>query len=119
MSGKRPPQPVRAEELHTVIQVAEYLQIARGTVYKLIAAGDLPARRVGGSIRVAKRDLLDYVFRVPEQQPLPKARGPQASHSLAPLYQDPANLIDMSVWEKSNQAMRKRKGIPEPVQVAK
>lgn len=115
---KRPPNPVRAEDLHTVAQVAEYLQVARSTVYGLIARGELLHRRIGGSIRVAKKDLLDYVFRVPEHKPLAPA-GTPGRKSTAALYQDPRNLIDMSVWDKGRAAMRRRKGIPEPDRVAR
>lgn len=38
-------------------EVAEFLCIHKNTVYKLIKRGDLPAFRVGKSLRIARRDL--------------------------------------------------------------
>jgi excisionase family DNA binding protein len=62
-------EPVAAEEplpdILTVEQAAHYLQISRSALYKLIEAGRIPHRRIGGeqkgSIRFSKRQLLDWV----------------------------------------------------------
>ena len=41
----------------------EALGIGRTTFYKLVASGELPARRVGTKIwRIAKKDLISYVL---------------------------------------------------------
>ena len=47
----------------TVLEVAEYLSIARSTAYDLISSGDLKAKRFGKSrriIRVHVEELLRY-----------------------------------------------------------
>jgi excisionase family DNA binding protein len=52
----------RVPELLTVREVAELLRVSTMTVYRLIRAGELPAKRVGGRLlRVQDCDLRDYV----------------------------------------------------------
>lgn len=41
----------------TPAEAAELLRIQRDTVYRLIEAGDLPARRIGGQWRIPKAEL--------------------------------------------------------------
>lgn len=40
-----------------VPEVAEVLRIARGRAYELVASGELPAVRIGRSVRVNRREL--------------------------------------------------------------
>ncbi len=47
----------------TVPQVATVLAVNRATVYRLIDAGDLHCYRVGGSVRVGKHHLAEYLAR--------------------------------------------------------
>jgi excisionase family DNA binding protein len=42
-------------------QVAEYLQVSRATVYRLIRAGELDAVRVGRSYRVRREALQEFL----------------------------------------------------------
>jgi excisionase family DNA binding protein len=49
-------------ELLTVAEVAAVLRVSRATAYRLIEAGELPAHRVGGSIRIDKAELLSSVL---------------------------------------------------------
>ena len=41
--------------------VSEQTTIPRSTLYTLIARGDLPAIRLGRSVRISERDLLDFI----------------------------------------------------------
>lgn len=47
--------------LYKVKEVAEMLGIGRSKAYDLIRAGDIPAVRVGSSLRVRGEDVLAYV----------------------------------------------------------
>ena len=40
-----------------VPEVAEFLRIARGRAYELVASGDIPAVKIDRSVRVSRRDL--------------------------------------------------------------
>lgn len=42
-------------------QVAERLAVSRMTIYRLIHTGELPAHRVGRSIRIRERDFDAYL----------------------------------------------------------
>ncbi len=42
-------------QLMTVNEVAQALRVSRATVYRLVNSGALPGRRVGKSVRVARR----------------------------------------------------------------
>ena len=65
-------------ELLTVAEAAEFLKLAKHTVYRLVASGEIPASRIGGSVRVDRAELFaavaakPIVVRVPEEN-----RGPQ------------------------------------------
>jgi len=50
-------------EVLTIPQVAERLKVSRNTVYRLIAAGELPAVTVSSLQRVSEADLQAYVER--------------------------------------------------------
>ena len=47
-------------ELVTVKQVAEMMQVSRGTVYNLINSGDLRAKRVRNVVRLNRDEVLAY-----------------------------------------------------------
>jgi len=48
-------------ELFTVAEVAEVLRVSRATAYRLVESGELPASRIGGSIRISRDDLLAVI----------------------------------------------------------
>jgi excisionase family DNA binding protein len=50
-------------KLLTVAQAAEALNVSTKTVYRAIAAGELPVSRLGRAIRIALSDLEAYVNR--------------------------------------------------------
>lgn len=52
---KRDPSAVRAVRLMTLREVAEYLRVHPGTVYRLVKSGQLPAARVGRDLRFDTR----------------------------------------------------------------
>jgi excisionase family DNA binding protein len=54
------PQHARARFL-TVAEVASVLRVSNMTVYRLIAAGELPAIRVGKSYRLREDDVDKYL----------------------------------------------------------
>ena len=57
-----PPTRARmAPRLLTVRAIAERLQVAEKTIRRLIAAGELPAHRIGGCVRVSEDDLLVFL----------------------------------------------------------
>ncbi|PKM77400.1 MAG: DNA-binding protein [Firmicutes bacterium HGW-Firmicutes-15] len=49
------------DQIMTVSQVADYLQISEITTYKLIQEEKLPAFKVGRHWRVVKADLKDFI----------------------------------------------------------
>ncbi|CAN5489115.1 hypothetical protein BH18ACT1_BH18ACT1_17530 [soil metagenome] len=49
------------ERLLTVQEVAAQMRVSSMTVYRLIKAGDLRARRIGHSYRLRATDVEDYV----------------------------------------------------------
>jgi excisionase family DNA binding protein len=49
------------QPLLTVVQTAQRLNISRRTAYDLIAAGELPAYRVGGALRLSPRAVADWL----------------------------------------------------------
>jgi excisionase family DNA binding protein len=50
-------------------EVAKVLRVGRNQAYELIRQGLLPSFRIGCRIRVAKRALLDFVYRQGEKPP--------------------------------------------------
>lgn len=91
------------DELHTVRETAVLLKVCSTTVYRLIAEGCLRHSRVGRQIRVRKSDIQDYLNTPPPLRGRPLETAP-----------DPARVVDMSVWQKSDAAMRRRKGLDAP-----
>ncbi|WP_181347971.1 helix-turn-helix domain-containing protein [Thalassobacillus sp. CUG 92003] len=49
------------QEIMTVSQVAEYLQISEVTTYKLVQEGRIPGFKIGRHWRVRKEDLREYI----------------------------------------------------------
>jgi excisionase family DNA binding protein len=57
----RKPRAENPEDVFTVEQVADYLQLNKMTVYKYIREGKLPASRIGKSYRVRNSDLAVFL----------------------------------------------------------
>jgi excisionase family DNA binding protein len=51
----------RPARLLTVTEVAQALRVSNMTVYRLVSAGDLPALRVGRSVRLRAADVESYL----------------------------------------------------------
>ena len=45
---------------YSVKEVADYLGISRSTAYEIIGAGNLPAKKFGGSVKVSREAILAY-----------------------------------------------------------
>lgn len=45
----------------TVAEVAEMMRVSKMTVYRLVHSGELPAVRVGRSLRVPERAVAEYL----------------------------------------------------------
>lgn len=56
-----PPAPQNAPAIMTVTEAAAYLRVSEQDVRDLIDAGKLPAARVGGEYRIARRAVDDYL----------------------------------------------------------
>ena len=41
--------------------ISELLDLHPNTIYRLLQSGKLPARKVGGSWRISKKDLVDFI----------------------------------------------------------
>lgn len=48
-------------EFLSVEQVADQLAVSRMTIYRLVERGELPAHRIGRSIRIRERDFDNYL----------------------------------------------------------
>ncbi len=51
----------RPARLLTVTEVAQALRVSNMTVYRLVSAGELPALRVGRSVRLRAADVESYL----------------------------------------------------------
>jgi putative molybdopterin biosynthesis protein len=47
--------------LLSVAETAQLLRVSRATAYRLIDRGDLPAHRVGGSLRIDRDELREWL----------------------------------------------------------
>jgi excisionase family DNA binding protein len=47
--------------LLSVAETAQILRVSKATTYRLISAGELPAHRIGASLRVDRDELRDYI----------------------------------------------------------
>jgi excisionase family DNA binding protein len=56
-------RPENEQEFISLNQLQKILGIGRTKAYDLVTSGDLPAVRIGRSIRVDKRDLSDWLER--------------------------------------------------------
>ena len=66
------PTPPESRRLLTVSDVAKRLQLSIASIYTMVAAGTLPALRVGngrGSIRFRETDINDYLAGCAVRQP--------------------------------------------------
>ena len=50
-----------SNDLMTTKELAEYLQLDRMTIYKLLKAGDIPANRVGHHWRFLRSDIDEWI----------------------------------------------------------
>lgn len=57
----QPPPPRIPEKHWTVKDIATELNVSKMTIYRLIERGDLGAKRIGRSVRVAASDLERYL----------------------------------------------------------
>ena len=48
--------------LLTVPEVAQFARVSPASIYRLINRGEIPAVRIGGSLRVRRADLFEYLF---------------------------------------------------------
>jgi len=56
-----PGLPIPDEPLFTITEVAEALRVSKMTIYRLVHSGELPAMRIGRSIRVPSANLRTYL----------------------------------------------------------
>lgn len=52
---------LRNEGLHTISEVQSQLSIGRSKAYELVAKREIPAVRIGRSLRIRKEDLDRYI----------------------------------------------------------
>ncbi|RRN78278.1 DNA-binding protein [Pseudoxanthomonas sp. SGD-10] len=50
-----------SEEIFTLEEVAAYLKVGKRTVYRLVAAQELPAFKVGGSWRFRRQEIDQWI----------------------------------------------------------
>ncbi|RWZ52166.1 DNA-binding protein [Halobacillus fulvus] len=51
----------KEQEIMTISQVADYLQISEVTTYKLVQEGRIPGFKIGRHWRVRKEDLREHI----------------------------------------------------------
>jgi excisionase family DNA binding protein len=72
----------------SVRQIAEWLNVSQDAVYKLVQAGELPDRRVGGQIRIPASFVRDYLERNTtmreraQRQPAQRPSSPEVQATL-------------------------------------
>jgi len=54
-------QETGAPDILTIDQAAEYLQLSRATIYRLINESDVPVKRIGERYRFSRRRLLEWI----------------------------------------------------------
>ena len=69
--------------LLTIDEVAETLRVSKATVYRLVRTGELPASRVGPSIRVSEADLIDFLHKNMVEGPI-ACRDPRRGKKTRP-----------------------------------
>ena len=55
------PPRISEDEILTIKQVADYLKVTERTIYKLAAAKQIPAFKVGGSWRFSHADIDSWI----------------------------------------------------------
>ena len=58
--------PLAADEWLTLAEVAQYLRLSTRTVSRMIKSGRLPAKRVGGAVRIARSELMTMLATLPQ-----------------------------------------------------
>lgn len=48
------------DEILTIHELSDYLKLNEKTAYRLVAKGDIPGFKVGGSWRFRKKDIVDW-----------------------------------------------------------
>lgn len=48
------------DDIFTIHELAEYLKLNEKTAYRLVANGEIPGFKVGGSWRFRRTDILDW-----------------------------------------------------------
>lgn len=69
-----------AEEILTLKEVAQYLKLAEKTAYRLVANGELPGFKVGGSWRFKSQDIEHWIAERKsniEERKAPTGRSPK------------------------------------------
>jgi excisionase family DNA binding protein len=58
------------DNILTVPQVAEYLQISKSKLYLMIRRGEIPHVKIGKNVRIFESDLIEWLEknRMPQQQ---------------------------------------------------
>ncbi len=103
----------------TVVQVAEYLQVNKLTVYRYIRSGELPAVRLGRGLRVLQEDLDRFLAarRVPAAGPAAAATV-RAKRSLPqPIFQG-ATLAERWPHTADPRSTRRTLEYPQPLEMA-
>jgi excisionase family DNA binding protein len=62
------------QEILTISQIAEYLQISEPTTYKLVQEGEIPGFKIGRHWRVKKVDLSDFIERLKKGEEIESKR---------------------------------------------
>jgi excisionase family DNA binding protein len=62
----------------TIKEIAEYLKVTERTIYRLAAAKQMPAFKIGGSWRFSRQDI-DGWIKQQSQQPLASSEGTNES----------------------------------------
>ncbi len=57
------------EPLLSVSEAAELLRVSKATAYRLVQAGELPALRVGHSLRIDREELNAWLYGVNREDP--------------------------------------------------
>lgn len=67
------PRPGDKGEVFTLREVADFLKVTERTIYRLAAAKQIPAFKVGGSWRFLRTDIARWIRTQCEDRPAPDA----------------------------------------------
>ena len=59
----------------TIREVAEFLKVTERTIYRLAAAKQMPAFKIGGSWRFSRQDLDSWIKQQSMEGPAPTSQG--------------------------------------------